>query len=433
VSKALLLISFLLLSLSTVCAQTKLLRFPDVHKNEVVFCYGGDLWKAPLGGGTAIRLTAHPGQEIFPKFSPNGKWIAFTGQYDGDEQVYIIPANGGVPKQLTYYPARGPLAPRWGYDNQVYGWTPDGSKVLFRSLRDANGGKTETALYTVSPDGGLPVKLPMPTSGAGDFSPDGKKIVYSPLFRDFRTWKRYEGGWAQDLYIFDLQTSELTPVAHSKRSDRDPMWIGNTIYFSSDRDGKLNLFSFDPATQAVTQLTQNTVWDVRWPSSDNKNQIVYELNGELHIYNISGKSDKQLSITVPDDGLSKRPSRYSAAKNIEDFELSPKGERALFVARGDIFTAPIEKGPTRNLTNSSSAHDKWARWSPDGSKIAFISDKSGEEQVYAITQDGSGSMQQLTSNLKAMLYAPKWSPDGKRIIYTRDQDDGDLFVIENYQ
>ena len=180
-------------------AETRLLRFPDIAGNLVVFCYGGDLWKSSTEGGQAVRLTAHPGQELFPKFSPDGEWIAFTGQYDGDEQVYVMPATGGPPKQLTFYPAAGPLPPRWGYDHQVYGWTPDGKNILFRSLRDADGGKTLTGLYTVSAMGGLPVKLPMPTSGAGEFSPDGKSLLYSPLFRDFRTWKRYEGGWAQDL------------------------------------------------------------------------------------------------------------------------------------------------------------------------------------------------------------------------------------------
>ena len=274
---AIVMLAGLLFTTGTLHAQTKLLRFPDIHGDEVVFCYGGDLWKAPVAGGIAVRLTAHSGQELFPKFSPDGKWIAFTGQYDGDEQVYVMPAEGGVPKQLTYYPARGPLPPRWGYDHQVYGWTPDGEKVLFRSLRDANGGSVETALYTVSLKGGLPVKLPMPTSGAGDFSPDGKQMVYSPLFRDFRTWKRYEGGWAQDLYIFDLNNYAIRQIALTKRTERDPMWIGNTIYFVSDRDGTLNLYSFEPDACELKQITQYTQWDVRWASSDNKTKIVYEL------------------------------------------------------------------------------------------------------------------------------------------------------------
>ncbi len=417
----------ILLAAGMAYGQTKLLRFPDIHGNEVVFCYGGDLWKASVSGGLATRLTAHPGQELFPKFSPDGKRIAFTGQYDGDEQVYVIPSTGGIPKQLTYYPARGPMAPRWGYDNQVYGWTPDGKKVLIRSLRDANGGSVETALYTVSYKGGLPDKLVMPSSGAGDFSPDGTRMVYSPLCRDFRTWKRYQGGWAQDLYVFNLQTYEAKKIAESKRSERDPMWIGDKIYFSSDRDGTLNLFGYNPADGSVTQLTSNKKWDVRWPSSDNLNRIVYELNGELNIYDVQKKSNQKIGITVTNDGIAMRPSRYPAYKNIEDYELSPKGERALFVARGDVFTLPIKEGPTRNLTNSSHAHDKWARWSPDGARIAFISDMSGEEQVYLINQDGSGQPVQLTDQFKVMLYAPAWSPDGKRLAFS--DKDGKLYVM----
>ena len=408
-------------------AQTKLLRFPDIFGDDVVFCYGGDIWKVSIEGGTATRMTAHPGQELFPKFSPDGRWIAFTGQYDGDEQVYIIPSGGGVPKQLTYYPATGPLPPRWGYDNQVYGWTPDGAKVVFRSLRDVDSVEVQTALYTVGVGGGLPVKLPMPTSGAGDFSPDASKIVYSPLFRDFRTWKRYQGGWAQDLLIFDLASHEVVEVGPSIRTERDPMWIGNSVYFASDRDGTLNLYRFDIASGDVSQLTHQTTWDVRWPSSDNRSQIVYELDGELHIFNVDSGADRQLSITVPDDGLAMRPSRYPAYEDIEDFSLSPGGERALFVARGDIFTVPIEKGPTRNLTNSSGAHDKHARWSPDGSKIAFISDITGEEQVYVIDQDGTGKTEQATDRFKAMLYAPEWAPDGKRLAFS--DKDGKLYVL----
>jgi tricorn protease len=408
-------------------AQTKLLRFPDIYGDWVVFSYGADLWKAPATGGTAVRLTAHPGQELFAKFSPDGKWIAFTGQYDGDEQVYVMPADGGVPRRLTWYPAHGPLPPRWGYDNQVYGWTPDGSKVLFRSLRDANGGSVETALYTVGLDGGMPVKLPMPTSGAGDFAPDAKRMIYSPLCRDFRTWKRYQGGWAQDLYIVDLATLALTPVAHSPRTERDPMWIGNAIYFVSDRDGTLNLYRYDIASKTVTELTHNTVWDVRWASSDNVSRIVYELDGELHVYDTKRNADTKLSITVPDDGVSKRPSHYAVAKNIEDFDLSPKGERALFVARGDVFTVPIEHGPTRNLTDSSNAHDRAAEWSPDGARIAFVSDMSGEDQIYTIAQDGSGKPEAVTTDNVGMLYSPHWSPDGARLAYSNC--DGVLRVV----
>ena len=207
-------------------AQTKLLRFPDIHGDKVAFTYGGDIWTASTSGGMATRLTAHPGLELFAKFSPDGKWIAFTGQYDGDEQVYVIPVTGGIPKQLTFYPARGPLNPRWGYDNQVYGWTPDGKSIIFRSHREYFE-LGDSRLYTVSTDGGLPKPLPMPKSGAGDYSPDSTKVVYSPLFRDFRTWKRYSGGWAQQLYIFDLKTHASEKITDDPRCHRDPMWIGD--------------------------------------------------------------------------------------------------------------------------------------------------------------------------------------------------------------
>ncbi len=407
---------------------TKLLRFPDIAGDQLVFSYAGDLWKASTAGGTAVRLTAHPGVELFAKFSPDGQWIAFTGQYDGDEQVYVIPAAGGAPVQLTFYPARGPLPPRWGYDNQVYGWTPDGKSVLFRSLRDADGIRANSNLYTVSAEGGLPVRLPMPDSGAGAFSPDGKSVVYSPLSRDFRTWKRYEGGWAQDLYTFDLDSFEITPIAHHVRTERDPMWVGNAIYFVSDRDDTLNLYRSSEDGETVEQLTTNDEWDVRWASADPDGQIVYEQGGELAIYDTRSGKITQPSIFVPNDGLAARPKRQSAAEQLEDWELSPAGERALFVARGDIFTAPIESGPTRNLTRSSTAHDKHARWSPDGRWIAFVSDMHEEEQLYIVPQAG-GVVQRLTEFTPetGMLFAPQWSPDSKHLAIT--DKNGKLYVV----
>src|SRR5215470_16708837 len=367
-------------------AQTKLLRFPDVHGDKVVFTYGGDLWVASTSGGMATRLTSHPGLEVFAKFSPDRKWIAFTGQYDGDEQVYVIPSTGGVPKQLTFYPARGPLTPRWGYDNQVYGWSPDGKSVLFRSLRE-HFDLGDSRLYTVSVEGGMP----------------------------------------QQLYIFDLKSHAAEKITDDPRAHRDPMWVGGRIYYSSDKDDTLNLYSYDPATRKTEQLTHGKKWDLRWPSTDHKNQIVYELEGELDIFNTETGKTAHISITVPTDATAMRPSHISAANAIEGFELSPKGERAVFVARGDVFTVPIEKGSTRNLTNSSNAHDKWGRWSLDGAKIAYISDADGEDEVYTINQDGSGKPEQLTHGFRAMLYAPEWAPDGKHIAFA--DKDGKLFVL----
>jgi tricorn protease len=405
-----------LVGAATAAAQTRLLRFPDIHGDRVVFTHAGDLWTAPATGGTAVRLTAHPGLELFAKFSPDGQWIAFTGQYDGDEQVYVIPTAGGEPRQLTFYPARGPLPPRWGYDNQVYGWTPDGKAVLFRSERDAwdLGG---TRLYTVPVEGGLPTALPMPLSGAGDFSPNGRQIVYSPLFRDFRAWKRYQGGWAEDLWVFDLATHDARNITNNVRTDRDPMWVGDRIYFASDRTGTLNLYSVKPDGSDLTELTHSTTWDVRWPSADEAGRIVYELDGELHVFDTGTRADRKLDILVPDDGLAARPHHQSVARFVEDVALSPNGTRALFTARGDVFTVPAEHGPTRNLTHSSSAHDKAARWSPDGRRIAFISDMSGEEELYLVDQDGSGQPERLTTNGDMMRYPPVWSPDGKYLAF----------------
>ena len=407
-------------------AQTKLLRYPDIAGERVAFCYAGDIWTAPAKGGSATRLTAHAGLELFPKFSPDGKWLAFTGQYEGDEQVYVVPAEGGQPRQLTYYPARGPFPPRGGYDNQVMGWTPDGTAIVFRSQRDADGVRSEGQLFTVPAKGGPAKALPMPTSGAADFSPDAKRLAYSPLFRDFRTWKRYEGGWAQDLYLYDLATNDVKPFATSKRTERDPMWIGDAVYFVSDRDGTLNLYVYDLKTEAVSKLTSSTTWDVRWPSSDNQSRIVYEQNGELRVFDVKTKADQAIQVFVPNDGVAMRPSRYSAEKNIEGFELSPKGERALVVARGDVFTLPIEKGPTRNLTATSGVHDKLARWSPDGKRIAYVSDASGEDEIWLVDQAG-GKPEAVTRGRQGMIYAPEWSAEGTHLAFS--DKDGKLFVL----
>lgn len=414
-------------AVSAASAQTKLLRFPDIHGDKVVFTYAGDLWTAGTNGGTATRLTAHPGIEVFAKFSPDGNWLAFTGQYDGDEQVYVVPAAGGVPKQLTFYPARGPLTPRWGYDNQVMGWTNDGSRIVFRSQRDS-WSLPISRLYSVSPNGGPAEALPMPEAGSGDFSPDGKQMVYSPRSRDFRSEKRYGGGQANTLFIYDLATNDARQISTGARPWRDAMWIGDTIYYNSDSGGQFNLYAINPAAGSKPMpLTSSKLWDVRWPSSDDVSRIVYELNGELQMLDVKTKKSAPLAINVPDDGLYKRPVRLPVANFVEDFELSPKGERALFCARGDIFTVPLEKGPTRNLTASSNAHDKWPRWSPDGSRIAFISDKSGEDEVWTIAQDGATPPVQITDSNRAMLYAAEWSSDGKRLAYS--DKDGKIFVV----
>ncbi|MGE5750111.1 MAG: peptidase S41, partial [Gemmatimonas sp.] len=304
----------LIASASSIQAQTKLLRFPAIHGDRISFTYGGDLWTAPASGGTATRLTTHPGLELFARFSPDGKWIAFTGQYDGDEQVYVVPSFGGSPKQLTFYPSGGPRAERWGYDNQVYGWTTDGARILFRGSR-GSWSLAQTRLYTVSPNGGSAVPLPMPLAGSGAYSPDGKKIVYSKVFRDFRPEKRYSGGLANYLAIFDFAGNSAKTITKGPRAERDAMWIGDKIYYNSDKDGTFNLYSYDVASGATTQLTKSTTWDVRWPSGDpTTGKIVYEMAGELSVLDTKTGVSTPIHVMVTDDGVNTRPSRTSAAE-----------------------------------------------------------------------------------------------------------------------
>jgi tricorn protease len=267
----------------------------------------------------------------------------------------------------------------------------------------------------------------MPSAGSGDLSPGNDEIVYSPQSRDFRTEKRYGGGQANQLYIFNLGSNTAKRITEGPRATRDAMWVGDTIFFNSDRDGHFNLYAYSVSNGRTTQITTNRTWDLRWPSSDNESQIVYELNGELQVLDTRTKKSTPISISVPDEGNARRPSRVSAANLIESIGLSPKGERAVFAARGDIFSAPIEKGPTRNLTDSSGAHDKWPSWSPDGSQIAYISDKSGEEEIYVVPQDGLKPAVQITQGGTAMRYSPEWAPDGKRIAFS--DKDGKLYVV----
>ena len=413
---------------STATADTRLLRFPDLHGDTVVFTYAGDLWLADTDGSNVRRLTSHPGQELFARFSPDGRHIAFTGQYDGGEQVYVVPVSGGEPKRLTWYPSEGPLPARWGYDHQVYGWTPDGEAVLFRSLREGFG-LTGSRLYTVKLSGGLPDVLPMVVSGAGALSPDGERILFSPLFRDFRTWKRYEGGWAQDLFIFELDGSGSSNITDHVRTDRDPMWLQEGIFFVSDRDDYLNIYNYDTASAQTRQLTHYEGRDVRWASDDGSHRIVYELDGALHILDVRSGNDRALTITVPADTGFELGELVKVAGNLEGFDASPNGERVLVAARGEVFSVPVEHGVSRNLTNSAGAHEREVAWSPKGDRVAWISDASGEEEIYVAGHLGKESATRVTGDSSTRLYSPVFSPDGSKIAY--GDSEARIFVVDS--
>ncbi len=411
-------------AMSAETPETRLMRYPDIHGERIVFVYAGDIWTTTVTSGVAYRLTSHAGLELFPKFSPDGNWIAFTGQYDGDEQVYVIPASGGEPRRLTHYPARGPLPLRWGYDNQVNGWTPDSQSVIFRTHRD-HFNLSQSRLYSVALDGSSPEPLAMALAGAGVLSPDGEQALFSPIARDFRTWKRYQGGWAQDLWIMDFATGESRNVTSDIRSDRDPVWNSQGMFFVSDRDDHLNLYALSPDGEA-RQLTTHE-GDVRWASGDAAGSIIYELDGRLHVYSTIDETDRALTIDAIDDGRYRRERERGVSEYIEDFRLSPNGERVAVTARGDVFSMPVGDGVVRNLTRSSGAHDRVASWSPDGSTLAYVSDASGEEEIWLITANGSGTPRQVTHGNETRFFTIAWSPNGDQLAIT--DEDGRIFVV----
>ncbi len=402
--------------------EGRLMRFPDIYKDKVAFVYGGDLWLASTSGGVARRITSHPGRELFPKFSPDGKWIAFTGQYDGNFNVYVIPSDGGQPKQLTFYQGSAqPLTDRMGIHNEVINWTPDGKRIVFLSRRDASNGWIKRP-FTVSIDGGLPEPLPMDQGGLLSYAPDGSKIAYNMIFRNFRTWKRYTGGLAQAITIYDLKHNSSEDLPHTDYTDTFPMWHGNVIYFSSDRgpEHHLNLYIYDLGSKQVTQLTNFTDWDVMWPSLG-PDAIVFENAGYLYTYDFQSKQPKKISISLPSDRTQAMKHWDNVSKLVTDFDLAPDGKRAVFAARGDVFTVPAKEGSIRNLTRTPGIRERKVAWSPDGRWIAYISDRSGEDEIYVAPQDGMGKEQEITSGYKGFKLPPSWSPDSKKIAWA-DKD-----------
>jgi len=412
----LLLITLILLLMSmAVQAEDRLFRFPDVSSDMICFSHGGDLWTVPIDGGLARRITSHDGLELFPRFSPDGNQIAFTGQYDGNTHVYFMPSDGGEPIRLTYHPAIAKTSERMGPEHIVMDWTKDGKDILFRSRRgisDVWSGR----LCLVSTGGGLPRYLAVPVGGFASFSPDQDKIAYCPKYRDFRTWKRYKGGMAQDVYIYDLTSYERERITDWVGTDNLPMWHENRIYFNSDRTGTLNLFVYDIPTKQTRQVTDFTKYDVRWPALGPKH-IVFENGGYIYLLDLASEDTTRISISLGSEKNIVRPEYINVAKNILDYSLSPDGKRALFCARGEIFTVPAENGNTRNLSNSNGVNEKYPVWSPDGKNIAYISDETGEDEIYLIQQDGNGEAIKLTDDRDCYKFHLKWSPDSKKIAY----------------
>lgn len=415
VFRFIIIVGTLILTSSVAADEARLLRFPDVSSDQVAFVYAGDIYVAARGGGRAIKLTDHEGLELFPKFSPDGQQVAFTGQYDGDMSVYVMPVAGGEPKRLTYHPGIQRTSDRFGPDNLVMGWHPDGDRVLFRSRKETNDW-WDGHVYLVSVQGGLPKALPMDPAGFTSLSPDASKVAYCPIFRDFRTWKRYKGGMAQDVWTFDLTTFENERITDWVGTDNMPMWYGDKIYFNSDRTGTLNLFCYDLNTEETRQVTQFNEFDVRWPSLG-KDGIAFENGGWVYVLDLPSEELNKLEIHLASDRRLVRPEWVDVADNIRDFDVSPDGKRAVFSARGDVFTVPAKDGNTRNLTNSSGANDRNPHWSPDGRKIVMISDESGEEELYLYSLD-SKKTERLTTDGYCHKYGPSWSPDSKKLVFS---------------
>ena len=416
------------LALGQEAQEGRLMRFPDVHKDKVAFVYGGDIWLASTSGGVARRVTEHPGRELFPKFSPDGKWIAFTAQYDGNFNVYVMPAEGGQPKQLTFYQGSGhQLNDRMGIHNEVVTWTPDSKRVVFLSRRTAENGWVKQP-FTVSIDGGMAEAFPMDQGGLLSYSPDGTKIAYNMIFRNFRTWKRYSGGLAQSITVYDLKNNTSFDVPHTDWTDTFPMWHENAIYFSSDRgeDHHFNLYSYDLGSKQVEQLTHFTDWDVMWTSLG-PDSIIFENAGYLYTFDFQSKQPKKLTISVPADRTQVMKRWESVGKLVTDFDIAPDGKRAVFAARGDVFSVPAKEGSIRNLTRTPGIREQKVSWSPDGRWIAYVSDRTGEDEIYIAPQDGLGKEQQITSGYKGFKFAPAWSPDSKKVAWA-DKDVNLWFV-----
>ncbi|HKX28446.1 MAG TPA: PDZ domain-containing protein [Blastocatellia bacterium] len=402
----LLTLGFLLSFASLSSAQQTPLLFqrPALSQDRIAFSFAGDLWIVPREGGEAARLTTGIGYESGPAFSPDGTEIAFTGEYDGNTDVYVISAKGGVPRRVTYHP---------GPDTAV-GWTPDGQRILFYSLRN---GSRLMRLYTIPAAGGFETEVPLPTGRGGSFSPDGSRLAYLPLWPAFLQWKNYRGGTASKIWLANLSDSSVVEIPRQNANDFNPMWVGDQVYFLSDRNGRFTLFGYDTRTRKVSQLIKNDGLDIK-SAAAGPGAIVYEQFGEINLYDLKTGRTSPVKITLNGDLPGVRPRYEKVAGRISNFALSPTGARALFEARGEILSVPAEKGNPRNLTHSPGVADRDPAWSPDGKWIAYFSDESGEYGLHLSEQSGIGRVRKFPlGNPPSYFYTPTWSPDSKKIVY----------------
>ena len=384
-----------------------LMRHPTLSRTHIVFSYAGDLWIVGRDGGEASRLTTGVGNEATPMFSPDGRTIAFTGEYDGNVDLYTVPATGGVPKRITFHPGADVLA----------GWTPDGKQLLFSSQRTSSSGRY-ARLFTIPVDGTMPAEVPLPMAYEGSYSADGARLAYVPIQRGFAAWKRYRGGMTTPIWIANLSDSSVESIPRDNSNDFNPMWIGDKVYFLSDRNGPITLYSYDTKSKQVAQALANSGLDLK-SATAGPDAIVYEQFGTLNLFELKSGKTKRINVTISGDMLALRPKFEKVGPRLTNAAISPNGARALFEARGEVLSVPAEKGDVRNLTNTTGVAERDPSWSPDGKWIAYFSDESGEYQLHLRNQTGMGEVKKLSlGNPPSFFYNPTWSPDSKKIAYS---------------
>ncbi len=418
--KRLILLAFALVSVVSFAQSASnylLLRKPTLSKTQIAFVYAGDVWVVPREGGEARRLTAGIGTASDPYFSPDGSMIAYDASVDGNRDVYVMPSSGGVAKRLTYHPG----------SDRVMGWSPDG-KVLFQSGR--NSYRHFDRLYAITlTSGGFPYELPLPIAAEGSYSGDGSRVAYVPLQQWQRAWKRYRGGQTRHIWLATLSDLSIESIPRENSNDFNPMWSGDTVYFLSDRDGPVTLYSYDTKSKQVKREVENKDLDIK-AASAGPDGVVYEQFGKIYLFDTKSAQAKLVPIKVEGDIPALRPKYVKVdAKRINNFDISPSGARAVFEAHGEILTVPAEKGDVRNLTNSPGVADRNPAWSPDGKWIAYFSDGSGEYQLELRNQTGMGEVKKIPLGPAFnFFYNPTWSPDSKKIAFT--DKDAHLYYVD---